>query len=48
MRIEWIFPVALIVLDIAAAAVYMSKRDYYMCGYWICAAGITSCATFRG
>lgn len=41
------FPTLLIVLDLAAAVVYATHRDYYMAGYWICAAGITTCATLR-
>lgn len=42
-----IFPSILIVLDLCAAMTYAVGGDYYRVGYWVCAAGITFCATFN-
>jgi hypothetical protein len=41
-----IFPALLIVLDIAAAAVYLYHGDWRHVFYWMFAAGITAAATF--
>lgn len=42
MIIRVIFPLALIVLDLCAALVYAWYKDYCSCGYWTCAAGIST------
>lgn len=48
MRSEWIFPTALIVLDVAAALVYAGKFDWRMMIYWLAAATLTACVTYTG
>lgn len=44
MSIKIIFPLLLIALDVAAGLVYAWFNDYTACGYWICAAGISTFA----
>jgi len=46
--VKWVhfWPCILIVLDLVAAARYGVAKDWGRAGYWICAAGITTCATF--
>lgn len=44
MNIRVIFPLLLIALDLCAALVYALFRDYTSCGYWACAAGISTFA----
>lgn len=41
-----LFPSVLIVLDVAAAIVYLGHGDYRMFGYWVSAAVLTSCVTY--
>ena len=41
-----LFPTILIVLDIAAALVYLSKGDFRHFGYWMSAAVLTVCVTY--
>lgn len=48
MRTEWIFPTALILLDLAAALVYAFKADWRMATYWTAAATLTACVTYTG
>ena len=43
---KFIFPVALIALDVGAAIVYACNRDYKMGLYWIAAAVLNCCVTF--
>lgn len=43
---KYIFPIALIVLDIGAAVVYAAHCDYKMALYWLFAAGLNICVTF--
>lgn len=43
---EKIFPTVLIVLDIAAAAVYATKGDPRKTIYWFCAAILTFVVTY--
>ena len=43
-----IFPTILIVLDVAAAVVYASHRDWRHAIYWLAAAVLTTCVTFLG
>lgn len=44
---EKLFPIAMIFLDLAAGIVYLWKKDFWMFGYWISAAVLTVCVTFR-
>ena len=44
---EKIFPSILIALDIAAAVVYMCKKNSWMAIYWISAAMLTFTVTFK-
>jgi hypothetical protein len=46
MKIEHVFPVVLIVLNIAAAIAYAFKHNWTMFIYWIAAATLTVCVTF--
>lgn len=46
MKIEKIFPLILIILDVAAAVVYACKTDWKMAVYWIAAAVLNICVTF--
>lgn len=46
MKIEYIFPLALIALDLAAAIVYAVQRDYKKAVYWIAAAVLNVTVTF--
>lgn len=41
-----LFPVILILLDLAAALVYFKNQNYRMAIYWLSAAAITVCVTF--
>lgn len=43
---KYIFPTALIVLDIGAAIVYALQKDFKMMTYWIAAAVLNICVTF--
>lgn len=43
---EYIFPLALIALDLAAAAVYATHRDWRKTVYWISAAVLNAAVTF--
>ena len=43
---ERIFPTILIILDVAAALMYVPAGDWRHAGYWISAAFITYFATF--
>ena len=40
------FPIALIALDIGAAAVYAAGADWRRATYWVAAAVLTGCVTF--
>ena len=46
MRWERLFPLALILLDIAAGITYASKGDVRHAVYWFAAATLTTCVTF--
>ena len=46
MRIERIFPIALIVLDVLAAVVYATQGDMRRMTYWLAAAVLTTSITF--
>lgn len=43
---EHLFPTALIVLDLLAAAVYFRHGDHKKAVYWIAAAVLNICVTF--
>ena len=43
---KYIFPIALIVLDLCAAVVYALHKDLKMMTYWISAAVLNICVTF--
>lgn len=43
---EYIFPLALIALDLAAAAVYAVQRDWRKVIYWTAAAVLNAAVTF--
>lgn len=43
---KYIFPVALIILDVAAAGVYLCGGDIKKAIYWIAAAVLNICVTF--
>lgn len=43
---KYIFPIALIVLDVAAALVYLMHKDWKMALYWTAAAVLNCCVTF--
>ena len=45
-KIEYIFPILLIILDLAAAAVYASQKDWKKTIYWIAAAVLNAAVTF--
>ncbi len=45
-KIEYIFPILLIILDLAAAAVYASQKDWKKTIYWISAAVLNAAVTF--
>lgn len=44
-KIEYIFPILLIILDLAAA-VYASQKDWKKTIYWIAAAVLNAAVTF--
>ena len=46
MKAEYIFPTALIVLNIGAAVLCAVNRDYQKTIYWIVAAVLNACVTF--
>ena len=43
---EYIFPLALITLDLCAAAVYAAQRDWRKAIYWVAAAVLNVTVTF--
>jgi hypothetical protein len=44
--VNHLFPIILIILDVLAAAHYGIQGEFGRTGYWLCAAGITACATW--
>lgn len=46
MKTTMLFPIVLIVLDIAAAVVYGCDADWRRCIYWTAAAVLTAAITF--
>lgn len=47
MKSEWIFPTVLIALDVAAAVPYAAKYNWRMAIYWLAAATLTACVTYK-
>lgn len=47
MRAEYIFPTVLIVLDVLAAIPYAVKGNIRMMIYWLAAATLTACVTYK-
>ena len=47
MKHEYIFPTILIVLDMLAALPYAAQRDLRMMIYWLAAATLTACVTYK-
>ena len=48
MKPQYIFPLLLIVIDIGAAVVYASAKDWRMFVYWIAVAVINVSIAFEG
>ena len=48
MKPQYIFPAILIALNIGAAIVYASAKDWRMVIYWIAAAVLNAAVTFGG
>lgn len=46
MTTSFIFPIALIILDLGASAVYALDYDLRRATYWLAAAVLTACVTF--
>lgn len=46
MKINYLFPVILIALDVGAAIVYAINKDFKMTTYWIAAAVLNAAVTF--
>lgn len=44
----YIFPTALIVLDVCASVPYALRMEWRMAVYWLAAATLTACVTFTG
>lgn len=47
MKSEYLFPTLLIVLDVLAAIPYAAKGNMRMMIYWIAAATLTACVTYK-
>lgn len=47
MKSEYIFPTVLIVLDVLAAIPYGVKCNIRMMVYWLSAATLTACVTYK-
>lgn len=47
MKSEYVFPSVLIALDVCAAMPYAWKGDFRMCIYWLAAATLTACVTYK-
>lgn len=46
IRPEQVFPLVLIILDLAAAVVYLRQKDYKKVVYWVAAAVLNITVTF--
>ena len=47
MKPEYVFPTILIGLDVASSLPYIAKADWRMAIYWLAAATLTACVTYR-
>lgn len=47
MKSEYVFPTLLIVLDVLAAIPYAAKGNMRMMIYWLAAATLTACVTYK-
>lgn len=47
MKSEYLFPTVLIALDILAAIPYALKSNVRMMIYWLAAATLTACVTYK-
>ena len=47
MKREYIFPSVLILLDVLSAVVYGFGKDWRQLVYWLAAATLTACVTYR-
>ena len=47
MKSTYIFPSILIVLDVLSAIAYGSSRDGHQVTYWLAAATLSACVTYR-
>ena len=47
VKAEYVFPTALIVLNVCAAMPYALKADWRMMVYWLAAATLTACVTYK-
>ena len=48
MKIQYLFPIILIILDICAALAYLIKNDLRMFTYWLAAAVLNICVLMGG
>lgn len=48
VKTEYLFPTALIALDVCAAIPYAVKGGWRMAIYWLAAATLTACVTYTG
>ena len=46
MQSKYLFPVALIILDLGAAIIYALNKDYKMAIYWLAVAVLNITVTF--
>lgn len=46
MKSTYLFPIAMIVMDVGAAVVYAVNKEYKKAVYWIAAAVLNVCVTF--
>ena len=46
MKSTYIFPIAMIVMDVGAAVVCAANKEYKKAVYWIAAAVLNVCVTF--
>ncbi len=48
VRSEYVFPTALIALDVCASVPYAVRGNLRMMIYWLAAATLTACVTYTG
>lgn len=47
MKYTYIFPSILIALDVLSAITYGFSRDWHQVTYWLAAATLSACVTYR-